>query len=198
MRIDRHAFWLAVAALGGCERDPAPTRAAPVASTSASVAATSASVAATAAKPPAGVSARLRQATPLEPPAMPAPTPAPAPAPRPTVRHAHLSAAKQWFLGLTLTQRGTVTDVCVHRVEVGCHKMLEAEMPAPVAPDEPNEDSQDSNEPNVDSFEAKGPRMSESIESRSEMDQWDRHDASRRDLRTMWTRRSLYARSGAC
>jgi hypothetical protein len=86
---------------------------------------------------------------------MPAPTPAPAPAPRPTVRHAHLSAAKQWFLGLTLTQRGTVTDVCVHRVEVGCHKMLEAEMPAPVAPDEPNEDSQDSNEPNVDSFEAK-------------------------------------------
>jgi hypothetical protein len=117
MRIDRDAFFVAVAALAGCER----TASAP---------------------PPAasqpGAAAHMRELPPAPEPAPPAPPPAPKepvvettlapPAPSPGPPHAthrrRVSAAKQWLLGLAADDRSDVIAVCKHRREDPCAGLL--------------------------------------------------------------------------
>ncbi|HET9993023.1 MAG TPA: hypothetical protein VFQ65_31020 [Kofleriaceae bacterium] len=126
MRIDREAFFLAVAALAGCERaDTAPTPPPRVAPT---------------AQRPA-ISANTREVVPAPEPVAPVepikvevkPEPVPAPAPkRATARH-HQSASKRWFLGLTMDERSNVTSYCAQRAETRCQETLRGVMPEPTA-----------------------------------------------------------------
>ena len=147
MRIDRDAFLLAVAALAGCERaDISPTRSPPVAATAA---------------PRAGVAARPREPAPVpepppstvaEPIADVQPAPAPAPTPKSATPHHRQSAAKRWFLGLTMEDRTNVTAACLHRAQAQCSAFLRRVMPRP---DNDTEADPTPAEPQPDSDEQK-------------------------------------------
>ncbi len=128
MRIDREAFLVAVAALAGCERaDMSPIPPPPAARTEA--------------QPPAITAREIAPAASLP---LPEPEVTPPPAPR-TVRR-HPSPSKRWFLGLTMTERTSVTAVCEHRARTQCSAALHSLMPRateatddsdPVTPPEP-------------------------------------------------------------
>ncbi len=123
MRIDREAFLLAVAALAGCERaDTSPTQSPPV---------TPAAV-----QRPAMATRMPEPAPAPEPIADVKPEPAPVPAPKRTTHH-HITAARRWFLGLTMDDRTSVTAVCQHRASNLCYALVRAakESNAPVEPE---------------------------------------------------------------
>ena len=125
MRIDREAFLLAVAALGGCElAEPTATRATPPAP-----------------RPAAAVAREVPRA----PVAPPAPTPMPAPtqvAPPPPTRarpqgpRRPMSKAKRWFIGLAMGQRDDVKAMCEEAARNPCGNALSGPGPKAVAIDE--------------------------------------------------------------
>jgi hypothetical protein len=131
MRIDREAFLLAVAGLAGCERaDTSPTRsslAAPIAAQRPGMATHMRALAPAPEPPPPSTPAEPIADAKPEP--RPTPAPAPTPAPRRTTARPRQSAAKHWFLGLTMENRTNVTSVCQHRAEVRCSALLHTMVP---------------------------------------------------------------------
>jgi hypothetical protein len=120
MRIDREAFLVAVAALGGCQQDRSQSqRPAPPA---------------VHVQRPA-IAVQTREVPRVIEPVPPTtvvpivgdkPLPAPVPA-RPVARH-HQSP-KQWFHGLTMATRANVTAACAQRASHQCSESVRAIMP---------------------------------------------------------------------
>jgi len=104
MRIDRQAFFAAVAALAGCQQDRSQVHDQPMPEIH--LPRPTAAVVATHVLPP----------EPVKP--LPVPPPAPPPAPR------HRQTPKQWFHGLTLSQRKKVASSCEGFLERQCEVSL--------------------------------------------------------------------------
>lgn len=69
--------------------------------------------------------------------------PNPAPRPKSTTGRRRLSAAKRWFLGLSMEQRSNVTSLCEERVADACAKKLPRMVPRRVqAPDPVDDDGE--------------------------------------------------------
>ena len=108
MRIDREAFFVALAALAGasrgCER-ASTTEQQPL-------------------PPPPAPHPAIAMPRPAPPPPAPEPVATPEPAPPPVRTVNHLSP-KRWFLSLTVEQRTHVTSVCERRAHDSCRAALE-------------------------------------------------------------------------
>jgi len=109
MRIDRQAFFAAVAALSGCQQDRSQLHDQPMPEIHLP-------------RPTAAV-----VATHVLPPEPVRPLPVPPPAPPPVAQHRQ--TPKQWFHGLTLSQRKKVTSSCEDFLERQCQASLQRILP---------------------------------------------------------------------
>jgi hypothetical protein len=131
MRIDREAFFLAVAALSGCERvEKSPGRSPSETPESAQLPGVAARahdrMPATEQPAPSTSADPIAEEKPVQDPA---PTPEqepapPAPAPRRVTTRHRRSAATRWFLGLSIEERNSVTSVCEQRAKDPCWGVL--------------------------------------------------------------------------
>lgn len=127
MRIDREAFLLAVSALAGCERAE-PSQSSLSASAHTAPAEAPRPAASVITRDVAPLQTRPSPAPTVEPVAAPVvdvtPPPPPAPPPKAATGRRPMSAAKRWFLGLSVEQRGNVKSLCEERIAHPCAAML--------------------------------------------------------------------------